>query len=405
MHNWHIFTNFEALLESAVMIPFKLSPTSLRRIGISAAVAAGILLAEYLLSNWVGHVFDDTSLLSAVNTVLPFKNNAAPADEGVVYFNVGYDKQLVAVRDEFGDSIGSTVITDRRVLLKLLEIARQADYRYLFLDIRFEKDTSTPADSLLFSRLLAMPRVVISTHSNMEPASEELQAKTGLADYVSTYFSGFTKYGYLQGDSASVALKMFREIDGGDVRRVGPLFVSDGVLCNNLQFLTFTESDLEKTCTPAFGGEYLRLLSPEQLAALMDGKIVAVGDMAGDVHSTYIGDISGPVLNILAYEALRAGRHHVGLGLVIFLFVAYALFSYIILYVRSLESFPKLSGIVHRHPLLGFGTFLLGWGFVLLVLKILVFLIFRYSLIIAVPSVVFSLLSMPSDYGDFKSKL
>lgn len=387
------------------MIPYKISLPSLRRIGISTAVAAGILLAEYLLANWVGYVFDDSSLLSAVNTFLPISSSDETEADDVVYFNVGYDKQLVAVRDELGDSIDNTVITDRTILLKLLDIARQANYRCLFLDIRFEKETSTPVDSLLFSRLMEMPRLVVSTHAKMEPATEELQSKAGRADYVSTYFSGFTKYGYLQDDSASVALKMFRELDGGDLRRIGPFFVSDGALCNNLQFLTFSESDPGRTSTPAFGGEYLRLLDEQQLAELMENKIVAVGDMGGDVHSTYIGEISGPVLNILAYKDLRAGRHHVSVWLELFLLVVYSVLCYIILYARSWKNFPRLSGIVHRHPLLGFGSLLLGWGFVLLILKIIVFLIFRYSLIIAVPSVVFSMLSMPSDYGEFKSKL
>lgn len=376
-----------------------------QRVGVSLSIAFVILLTDYFLSNWLGYVFDDTSLLSTVDKLFPLSSE--PEDD-IVYFNVGYDKELVAVRDEMDDSIGNTVITNREVLLRLLDIAEQSDYRYLFLDVRFERGFETSRDSLLFAKLVSMDNIVISTHGKSdayEIADPMLECKTGMADYMSTYFSGFTKYGYLQDDSVSVALRMYRDLDGGDLKRFGPFFISGGRLCSNLQFLTFYESDIRRTETPAFGGEYLSVLPEERLSSLMHDKILVVGDMVGDVHNTYVGDVPGCILSVRAYQVLREGRHILSFWMLLFLLVVYAMCTYFVVYSHTLKIPHRLSVALKRYPLLSFLMFILGWGFVLLILKIVVFEIFQYSIIITVPSVIFSILSMPSEYGDFKTKL
>lgn len=389
--------------------PIHISPT-LRRIFISAGIAFGIILAEYLLGNWLNFLFDDSSLLSVVHSILPQYNDE---EDDVVFFNVGFDKQLVAIRDEFGDSIGNTAITDRSVLMKFLDIAERADYRYIFLDVRFEEGETTAVDSSLFQKLKDMPRVVISTHSQdggYQIADSSLLPKAAFADYFSTYFSGFTSYSYLQDDKESVALRLFRDLDGGDVVRWGPLFFSNGRLCNNMQFLMFRDEDVldpeaQRSIYLPFGGEILRMDTEEMIAGQMDGKIVVVGDMDNDIHSTYAGDVPGPLLNIRAYDYLRKGRHCVNPFAMILLFAVYAVISFSILYSHPGSDSGIIRNQMLRHPLLSFFCLALGWSFVLFVLKILFFNIFKISILIAVPSAVFSALSMPNNYIDFRKEL
>ena len=47
--------------------------------------------------------------------------------------------------------MGSAVVTDRAVLLHLLEAAENADYRFLVLDVRFDQGMHTDSDSALWA--------------------------------------------------------------------------------------------------------------------------------------------------------------------------------------------------------------------------------------------------------------
>ncbi len=384
--------------------------SKLRRIDISVAIALCILILDYLASNWIGHFFDDSVTLSIVNKLYMIDSET---DEDVKYYNVAYDKQLVAVKDEYGDSIGNIVITNRNVLLKFLEIAEKADYKYIFMDVRFEKGRDSEIDSLLFSKILSMRDLVISGHSwesGYQIADSNLLKKSAFADYKSTYFSGFTKFEYLQNDTASVALRLYRNIDGGDISRVGPLFISNGSLCHNDLFLVFNQSDIYDEEDMAIdcnllGGEYLKMNTEEAIIAEMKDKILVVGDLIADVHNTYVGDVPGSKIFVRAYKAIHDGRHLVNTYQLIFMLVVYSLCVYCILYAHFIKVPAKIRSFSLRHPLITFVSLLCGWGIVLLVIKIAVFLLFHDSIIITIPSLVFSVLSLPSEYNKFKKEL
>ncbi len=390
---------------------------TMKRIGVSAAIAMVILVADYIIGNFISFIFDDSATLSVVKNLFSSsaKDDLEDFEDNSNFkvFNVGYDKQLVAIRDEYNDSIGSEVVTDRKTLMTLLDIAEKSDYRYLFLDIRFEKGLETEQDSILFSKIKSMPRLAISTHTKdggYEIADPGLREKSGYADYRSTYFSGFTRYDFLQNDSLSVALKMYREIDGGDIRRIGPFFFSDGKLCHNMQFLRFKDSDVMDlgddpdaiSKYPPFGGEILNILNEDQLIDLMKGKIIVVGDMVHDIHTTYAGDVPGPLLNIRAYEALRSGYHLVDWKLTSLLFIIYACISYFVLYIHTLKIPEKIRKPLFKHPIIIFIFLNIGWGGVMFLVKVMAFCKFGASIIPAVPAFIFSVLSMPDNYEDFK---
>ncbi|MDE7345587.1 MAG: hypothetical protein K2N48_02465 [Muribaculaceae bacterium] len=381
---------------------------TMKRVGVSVAIAAAILIAEYFVGNWVGFLFDDSSMLSIMMSMLPDQEDED--NDEVEYINVAYDKELVDVRVQNmnsargWDSIGSAVGTSRQTLLKILDIAEKSNYRYLFLDVRFEKGFESEMDSILFAKIKSMRNVVVSTHKesdDYEIADRSLLKHAGYADYMTTYFSGFTKYSYLQNDSISVALKMFGDMDGGDIKRVGPFFFSNGRLCNNLQFLTFSSDDINLR-HPAFEGETLKIYDEKDIAERMNGRIVVVGDMVNDVHTTYAGRVAGPVLNVRAYQALAKGRHIVDWRLVLFLLAVYGVCAYLILYSGSLEIPERLRKKLLHHPLIVFILLNFGWSIVMFIIKLVVFRKFGASVIIIIPAFIFSLLSMPKEYAEFK---
>lgn len=381
----------------------------MKRICVFTVAVVIILFAEYFIGNWIGYMFEDSSTLSILNSFL--SSPLSEEEDGTVYFNVCYDKQLVAVKDEMGDSIENEVITDRRTLIDLLDIAEISDYKFLFLDIRFEKGLESNLDSILFSKIKSMRDIIILTHNDgveYEIANIGLKEKAGYADYLSTFFSGFTKYSYLQNDSVSVALKLSRNMNGGDIIRIGQLFFSDYQLCNNMQFLTFKESDIINSNdvisqSPALGGVILSMLDEDEIANLMKDRIVVVGDMNHDVHATYAGDVFGPVHNIRAFEALVSGKHLIKWNLVLSLFLVYGFCAYIILFAHTKKISDNVKKILYNHPLILFLLLNIGWSIVMFFVKIIAFSIFGASVIIDTPAFIFSLISMPESYSEFKS--
>lgn len=383
---------------------------ALSRIGVSVAIAAVILIAEYFVGNWLGYLFDDSATLSIFKTV--FSDGEVATNDDIMYVNVGYDKEFVNVKIPNSnisggwDTIGREVVTDRKTLLKLLDIAEKGDYRYLFMDVRFEKDFESDLDSMLFAKIKRMKNIVVSTHKeddDYEIADRSLLDKAAYADYETTYFSGFTKYRYLQNDSASVALKMYQDTEGGNFKRVGPFFFFDGKLCNNMQFLTFSDDDLDvPAITPAFGGEILKRYNDEEIAEMMKGKIVVVGDMVHDIHSTYAGRVAGPVLNYRAYESLVEKCHVIDWRLMLFLLVVYGVCAYVILYAHTIEIPKKIRIRLYSHPLIVFILLNVGWSIVMFIVKLVAFYRFKSSMIILIPTLIFSVLSMPDEYYKFK---
>ena len=136
------------------------------RLAVAFACSLFIIFADYLLSNLSFPLFDESESLSLF-AYLDSKNTPDESGE-VLCVNTGVDLQLVPVLDDFGDTIGSAPITDRKALLRFLEIAETANPKYIILDIRFEKGFETDADSALFAKIHTLPRFVFANHRQRE---------------------------------------------------------------------------------------------------------------------------------------------------------------------------------------------------------------------------------------------
>ena len=92
------------------------------------------MIADYWVQNSTFPLFDDVSLLAWVDQ---FKesNKKYFNEDDVTYINLGKDKALVPVYNEWGDKVGNSVITDREVLLRFLLLAEKSKYKYIFIYI------------------------------------------------------------------------------------------------------------------------------------------------------------------------------------------------------------------------------------------------------------------------------
>ena len=211
----------------------------MKRICWAILTAFIILFGSYLLSNYPYPLFDSNKVFSYTELLRSHRHASHYPEDSVLCINLAMDKQLAtAVVD--GLPMGKVAVSDRSKLLRFLQAAQGSGYRYIFLDVRFPSGLDTPDDATLFSVIEQMPRLVISNHQaggNYRIADSALLAKAALADYRMTAFNGFTRYQYLQRGGDSVALRMYREMDGGDIHRFGPLYASCHRLCHNAQFL------------------------------------------------------------------------------------------------------------------------------------------------------------------------
>ncbi len=361
---------------------------------LSAIVALALVVGDYLLDNYPYPVLDDVDSLAFIE--LMSERVAHQTDDSVLYLNVAYDKQLVPVFDDFGDTMGSAVITDRAVLRHLLEVAENADYRFLVLDVRFDDGMYTDSDSALWAVMARLPRFAYSAHSDDGNAADSstLHAAS-ISDYGATLSTGFTRWQYLQPAGESMPLTIYRSIDGGDIRRHGCFYTDRGRLCRNTLFIPLPSDVLlperadGQVRYPLLGSQVMRWNSDDELTGMMRDRIVVVGDCDGDTHDTYIGSVPGPVLISCAYDQLRQGAHLLNWWFVSFIFIVYGLICYRVLSASPLwERF----GWVRRHPALGTLLSFFGWEFLLTLLSIAMYLIMAESFITFLPAVTFTAL-------------
>lgn len=387
----------------------KYIPKLLKRIGVffnslkfnsrllilSVSVAFLIVVADYYLSNYSYPIFDSSDTLGINAFIKDYQKDSN--DNQLFCVNVSKDKALAAEYNQYGDTAGLVGVTDRAKLSEFLDIAALTDYKYIFLDIRFEKNLTTPHDSALFSRIAAMPRLVYSRHR--EFAGNEIDIpgmieKGGYADFRSILSKGFSRYEFLQDNQESVALRLYHDITGKTIRptSLGGYKDSDGSLCYNLQFIPLPKSirnlydEDYRVLYPLLGSQIMAKHSPEELIVMMKGKVIVIGDFEQDRHDTYIGKVPGPLITYHAWKLLERGGHKLNIWLQLFLLVFYTVSVYLILA-------PAPNSVI-KNPLITFVLSFLGWGFGLWLIKSAIFWLFGLSFLIAIPATVFSLLEM-----------
>lgn len=380
--------------ETAIAI---LSPS--KRIVISFFVAAILIAGDYFLDNYPYPVLDDVDTLGLTEMIT--NRLADEADDSVVFLNVAYDKALVPVIDDFGDTVGSTVITDRKILLRLLNVLEEADYKFLALDVRFEKGFATDSDSALWAVMSRLRDFAYSTHSGQDDApTEEAGMAASLADYGATLSTGFTRWQFLQPSGESMPLTIYRSVDHGEISKFGPFYFDRGRLCRNTLFVPLSPALLlperpdGEVRYPLLGGQVMRWNSDAELAAMVGGKIVVVGDFDGDTHDTYIGPVPGPALIHSAYSELHKGRHLINWWLTAFMFAIFYSMAFIAL---SEENIWLRFKWIRRHPFMQTLLSFIGWDLTLNILGIVLYLLFKESFLSLLPALSMTILGWISN--------
>lgn len=320
-------------------------------------------------------------------------------NQNVFFVNIAYDKQLTERIDEFGMPVGNVDITDRRKLLSFLEMLNSANnYKYVFLDVRFEKGYDVPeVDSTLFAEVRNMRNIVLANHSDIEIADSTLIDKAAISDYKATITAtNFVRYKYRYNDNPSMPLYAYRDLTKRTINRHGLIYTCDGRLCYNSLFVNFPVENFDEFDDENrkryynLGSDLLDNYSEEDLATLTQGKYIVIGDMIEDLHDTYSGLKPGSVITYYAFLALMNRKHFVSYGLLLFLAVLYFLISLSQFRRNSLlEQIPFVRKSHSR--LLHFVLTFIGYTFLLTVVAIVLNIFADVSISIFLPSMYFAI--------------
>lgn len=330
-------------------------------------------------------------------------------NKDVVFVNVAYDKQLIDRHDDYGMSVGNVDVTDRAKLRLFLEALQRVNvYKYIFLDVRFEKGFDSSEDSALFSQIKRMRDIVVATHSDIELLDSSLSSKAAINDYPTTIIeSNFTRYEYLKDDHASVALFAYRELTGKTIDRHFCFYTSNHKLCYKSLFINAPIEDWSEFNDQQIkmyynlGNDLLDNYSDHDIASLTNGKYVVIGDMVEDMHDTYSGSKPGSVITYYAFVALMNGEQFVRYGLLFFLSLLYFIVSLSLFEVDSiLEKIPYIKR--SRSKFVHFCASFMEYSLLLLIVMIGLNLLFGIATSIMLPSLYFAIQKTYLNYKNEK---
>lgn len=354
----------------------------------------------YFFNNWDYPFRVDTLTYSLIEHHFPSSVSTIQEMDDVVFVNIAHDKMLIPAGR---DGLGRIAITDRRKLSEFLAKlkADSINYKQIVLDIRFEYGGSG-YDSSLTEQLLNTRDVTIAKHWDLandcpfKLMDKRLNSIARYADFGSSISnSGFTKYSFLQEGERSIALEMYYKATKRDIHKFG-WFYFDKWFCQNAPFLIF-HSGIEDNSTLTYF-DLGELLSDENLwfffLQIADNSFLFIGDITeNDIHDTYNGSMPGPIIHYQAFKKLLSKSHLINWDSII-IFVFYCLISFLILQqLYSTKTRWKFLLWVEGKPYLYFIITLLGFGFVLLLLSVFLYLKFEKAYNIFIPTLFFTLLN------------
>ena len=315
--------------------------------------------------------------------------------DDVLLVNVCYDKVQVPYYVD-GMQVGTITATDRQKLLSMLQAMKEAQtYRYVMLDVNFERGISTPYDSALFRCIEDMPRIVIPQHSDCLMADSALLAKSAYADFSTTYKAqNFSRFQYLQEGTESMPLRMYADLDGGHISKWGPIYTHGGRLCRNGVSLRLpvhmageysADPELMRKNFLYLGVDLVDIDSIVPIAEQTAGKIVVVGDFLSDCHNTYVGPQPGSIICVNAYYALKGGEHLINWWAELLILLIYATMAWLV--IRGISIKVRVT-----HTWLKVGLLIFGVDAVFCTITIVAYVSFNYMFNAVIPATCYSLL-------------
>ena len=379
-----------------------------RKLLTSIVIALLITLLCYFMNNCPFPYWDSLNRYSWLEYIISNIASEKYGRSDAFFINVSYDRQVVDYKYSNGNLQGTIDITNRETLLRFLEIAERTNtYKYIFLDIRFEKGIETDRDSALFAQIQKMRDISYSSHSDLTENDKAIPSKAAINDYFTTITStNFTRYQYLQDGKESAPLRIYTAIDSlnnKSIKKWGPFFFSDGKLCQNSPFMGIPEDFWighdENGHQNYFdlGPLLLTTYEDEDWEIEMKDKIVFVGNFVDDLHDTYAGLQPGSYLIYLAYKELCNGKQFIPTLFISLMFIIYIVISLFILNRITLWAYlPFVKHVKNKFAI--FVMNLMGYSTLLSLLSVLLYVFFRTTYNIFFPSLLFSLTSLFVSY-------
>ena len=305
---------------------------------LAMGIAAVFMIVIYQAANYripISAEKANLQLFEKIRSLLFGPLEVEPMDS-VVMIDVHYDKQMVVERD--GNlANGMVPVTSREKLLRLLtELNLRGDYRYILLDVFLEQSVSQPHDTTLYRLIARMPRIVIARTIGTPLADSSLYKKAGIAQYgTAIWENDFVKYPYVTDGIPSIPLKMYQELTGRDIHRHWCNFYTDHGLARNSVILTYEYADDDMAWDLGSGLLGDSIDSEPTTPGLQEldtkGKYILIGDFEDDRHETFIGNLSGTVINFNAYLSLLRHHHLISFWLILSLFVIFTILAWQIL--------------------------------------------------------------------------
>lgn len=323
-----------------------------------------------------------------------------PSD--LLLINVAYDREFVEVYDDFGFPKGNIDITDRAKLLELLSQLKEADYRYILLDVAFSEDYHTENDSALFNTISDMKNIVISKSANFKLADSILESKARYSDY-STHISesNFVKYEFIRNGEPTMAYQAYMDLYGKSISSFAGLYFFNDRLANKSIVLRFPIILWNKVSTHSesedIGQVQYYNLGTDILQMGVDitqsakDKIVVIGDFCeNDIHNTYLGKMAGPIININAFYALFNDNLSIPFIEIVFLLVLYFAISLSMIKEISIRQYIPLAKKIKSRTA-GFIFSFIGLSFGLTLIGLLCYVLWGWDINVLVPSLYFSI--------------
>lgn len=368
-----------------------------RDVAVSIANVAIVGALCYIDSDVRYAMAGDTGIYSTVykRGELTHTARQSAVPDSVLLVDVAFDQQLVAAVNSFGDTIGTTAITDRRKLVEFLTLAKRAgNYSKLMVDIRFEHGLRTPYDRQLTQLLLSMPRVYFPRHRGVSLLSPKLEARANYSDYGYTLFqTSFVKYEYVQKGEPSIPLAM----TGYGASQLGPLhFVNHRLAYNSMMIPMLVNpgsvgNNADEPWCVNLGSDLLA--EPSLVGDMLRNRVVVVGNMHDDIHQTYVGNIPGSLINLNAYLAMERGLNLVDWRLCLLWAFIYFVLSMLTIKGRQWYSYiPRLRRV--KSDIFWFALSFVGYSIVVTIVASVLFLTTGYMSNVVLPSLYFSLFSV-----------
>lgn len=303
-----------------------------------------------------------------------------PAEVAREYFpvNIGYDREMVPAVDEFGIPAGMRPVVSRGRLAQFLDSIEGSPYKSIIVDVQFFKADSTPADSTLFAAINRIPNLLVSANADEDAVDTIDPDRLASSEYNYTPDEGnFVKYHYDHGDIRDMALSTYNIRNKTDVTLAGWFPTDNGRLAGGSLALSIPytiesayDADGNKTYYN-LGADLLDVYSREELAELVRGKTIVIGDyVGGDDHETYTGTVAGPVILINAVMALEHHRHIINWWWMSAFFIVYALLNLMLV----CDPAKMLPGRLGESRLCRFVITGLSFGIVIVCLNVVMYL-------------------------------